>query len=44
MPDVVSLPVDATDAFLFLLSDASKEFRGKSLHAKVLNMDDKKLN
>jgi len=44
MPDVVPLPEDATDAFLFLLSDASKELRGQSLNAKDLNMDDKKLN
>ncbi|MDQ6995193.1 MAG: SDR family NAD(P)-dependent oxidoreductase [Mariprofundaceae bacterium] len=44
MPDVVPLPEDVTDAFLFLLSDASKALRGQSLHAKDLINKEQPLN
>jgi len=36
MPTEVPLAADATSAFLYLLSDASKELRGQSLHARDL--------
>jgi len=38
LPGEAPLPKDATDPFLFLLSDASKDLRGQSLHAKDLNL------
>jgi len=39
MPDSVPKPEDATDAYLFLLSDASKELRGQSLQASDLKAE-----
>ncbi len=39
MPDSVPAPEEATDAYLFLLSDASKELRGQSLQADDLSSE-----